>query len=76
MCSGVQSGSSLSVSQSVEDSNDHIADERCNWSIDESDLMLFVLPEPFLLHCSDILSCFLCENCSLRGRCRNGGEAG
>lgn len=43
VCSSIQSDSSLSVSRSVEGYNDHIANEHFNCSIDESNLMLFIL---------------------------------
>jgi len=50
VCSSIQSDPSISVSQPVEDYIDRIVDERCNWYIDGSDLMLFVLSEPILQH--------------------------
>lgn len=59
VCSRLQSDSPISVSQTVEGYNARAADERCNWCVHESDLMLCVLTEPFLQHCRDWLLSFV-----------------
>lgn len=59
VCSRLQSDFPISVSQTAEGYNARVADELWNWCVQESDLMLCALSEPFLQHCSDWLLSFV-----------------